>query len=79
MSRPKLNRIEEQLKAGAEFTLTEEQYLTMTGTGIPIDNSYLKNRSAVARLAEKYNYHIVVKKVPKIVKYERLVSFEKEK
>lgn len=79
MSRPKLNKIEEQLKTGSEFTLTEEQYLSMTGTGVPLDNSYLKNRSAVARLAERYNYHIVVKKVPKIVEYERLVSFEKEK
>ncbi|MBR6386458.1 MAG: hypothetical protein IKS03_10125 [Ruminococcus sp.] len=75
---PNLKPIEEQLRTGAEFTLTEEQYLNQTGSTMPKSNSYIKNRSAVAKLAKRYNYKIVITEVPKVVEYEKLMSFERK-
>ena len=72
MAKPNLSQIELQLKSGHNFSLTEEQYLQTTGTTIPRNPSYLKTRSAIARLAKQYGYQ--VKKQVHIT----VVLFEKE-
>ena len=69
MAKPDLSRIDEQMKSGQPFSLTDAQYRKSTGLDIPKNQSYLLHRSAVAKLAEKSGYKLVVQ--------ERTISFEK--
>ena len=49
------------LELNQDFSITETQYLRDTGRTLPKDTSYLKRRSALAKIAEGYGYSIEVK------------------
>ena len=70
MSKPNLAKIIELLESGEQFSLTESQYETKTGSNVPKDNTYLVKKSAVARKAKEYGYRLVLQ--------ERTILFEKE-
>lgn len=69
MARPKLDNIIKQLETGEDFSLTDSQYKRKTGLNIPKNPYYLLNSSAVAGVAEKYGYKLVIQ--------ERTLIFEK--
>ena len=48
-------------EANQEFSLTESQYEKSTGKSLPKDFYYLKNKSALAKEANKYGYYIGIK------------------
>lgn len=56
--RPNLKEIEQMLFSGNEFTLSESLYKEITGIELPKNMSYLKNSSALARLARDNGYLI---------------------
>ena len=70
MSMPKLEKIIKLLESGEPFNLTDTQYHEKTGLHIPKSNSYLLNKSAIARKAKEYGYRLTLQ--------ERQISFEKE-
>ena len=70
MSKPNLASIEVLLSAGKDFALTESQYYKETACTMPKDFYYLKNRSAIAKLAKKRGFKIAIK--------EKTIMFEKE-
>ncbi|MBQ6675108.1 MAG: hypothetical protein IJM75_03160 [Ruminococcus sp.] len=70
MANPNLKKIEELLKSGEEFNLTNSQYKKKTGLDIPKNPSYLINSSAIAKLADRYGRKIVLQ--------ERQISFVKK-
>lgn len=53
------------------FSITESQYLRDTGRSMPKDTSYLKNKSAFSRAAEKYGYSLEIQ--------ERTINLKKNK
>ena len=59
---PKLNfeKLIPLFLTNKEFSLTEKQYKKEVGTDLPKDNSYLKNKSALAKEAKKYGYYIEI-------------------
>ena len=61
LKKPKLEKIEELLKQGKNFSLTRERYISLTGMDIPQSKSYTENKSAVAKRANDYNYRLKVK------------------
>ena len=70
MNIPKLQNIDKLLSIGKNFSLTESQYYNETEATLPKDFYYLKNKSAIAKLAKKYGYKILIK--------EKTILFEKE-
>ena len=70
MRKPKLDLIEREMAKGKDFVLTDEQYLDKTGAPFPQRKSYAQNKSAVAKLALRHNYRIVV--IPKEIWFERM-------
>ena len=70
MKRPILINIDKLFLSGKNFSLTESQYFNETEARLPKDSYYLKNRSAIAKLAKKRGYKILIQ--------ERIVLFEKE-
>lgn len=64
------SKIEDMLDSSLEFSLTEEQYKKLTGRQLPKNDSYLKNKSALSKLAKKKGLKIKIQ--------ERTISFEKE-
>ena len=70
MKKPKLNNIDNLFLSGKNFSLTESQYYKETNATLPKDFYYLKNKSAVAKLAKKYGYKILIQ--------EKTILFEKE-
>lgn len=70
MANPNLSAIDALLSAGKNFALTEKQYQKETLATMPKDFYYLKNRSAVAKLAKRHGFKIVIQ--------EKTILFEKE-
>lgn len=70
MKKPNLSGIETLLSTGKKFALTETQYLKETNATMPKSFYYLKNNSAVAKLAKRYGFEIVLQ--------EKTIFFEKE-
>ena len=68
---PHLESIEQLLSENSNFTLTSTQYEKETGTTLPKGDYYLKKKSAVAKIAEKFGYRIETK--------ERTIEFIKER
>lgn len=60
MKRPNFEKIISLLEADEEFSLTEKQYAKSTGKALPKNDYYLKNGSALARIAKKYGYVVEV-------------------
>lgn len=60
MAKPKLEEIEKLLSKGKEISLTDAQYEKLTGIPLPKNNYYLKNRSALAKIAKNADYVIEV-------------------
>jgi len=56
-------------EANEEFSLTESQYEKNVGKALPKDFYYLKNNSALAKVAKEYGYKLTVE--------ERIVCFKK--
>lgn len=70
MKKPKLAEIERRLTYGDNFSLTDSQYQKRTGLPLPKRKDYLKKKSALAKLCEKYGYSLEVQ--------EKKVFFIKE-
>ena len=49
------------LEAKQDFSITEKQYLKSTGRTMPKGTYYLKNNSALSKIAKEYGYIIEVK------------------
>lgn len=62
MSKPNLTEIEEKLKKGESFSLTDKQYTKKTGIPLPKEKNYLLNRSALAKLCKTLGYRIELQK-----------------
>ena len=73
MSKPKLDGLETLFKRGKDFSLTDAQYKDKTGTCLPKDKSYLRNKSALSKRAHENGYTIEVVEI-----VERKVLFHKE-
>ena len=58
--KPNLQGLESFFEKGKDFRLTDSEYEKLTGTMLPKNSSYLKNRSALARKAESEGYSIEV-------------------
>ena len=56
--RPNLSRIEKMLQAGENFSLTDAQYTKSSGIPLPKEMKYLIGSSALARMCQKYGFHI---------------------
>ena len=61
MKRPNLDKILDLLQSNQEFSLTESQYLKSTGATLPKQTYYLKNNSALSKIAKEYGFIIEVK------------------
>ena len=59
------------LETNQAFSLTETQYLKSTGSTLPKDTYYLKNRSPLSRLTKDYGFQIEIQ--------ERTINFKKKK
>ena len=70
MNKPNLSSIETLLSIGKKFALTETQYYKETNATMPKSFYYLKNNSAVAKLAKNYGFKILLQ--------EKIILFEKE-
>ena len=70
MNKPNLSSIESLLSTGNKFALTENQYHKETSATMPKNFYYLKNNSAVAKLAKRYGFKIELQ--------EKTILFEKE-
>lgn len=70
MKKPKLDNIDKLFLTGKEFSLTESQYFKETDASLPKDFNYLKNKSALAKLAKKRGFKISIK--------EKTILFIKE-
>ncbi len=70
MNKPNLSSIESLLSTGKKFALTETQYHKETSATMPKSFYYLKNNSAVAKLAKRYGFKIELQ--------EKTILFEKE-
>lgn len=60
MKKPNLLQIIELLETGKDFKLTNHQYKKKTETDFTKDKYYAEKRSAVAKIAAKYDYKIEV-------------------
>ena len=69
MSRPDLKKIQTLLESNEDFSITEKQYKNSTGASMPKDTYYLKNRSALAKLANEHGFTVEVQ--------ERTISLKK--
>lgn len=69
MKKPNLKGIDSLFSSGKSFSLTESQYYKETDATMPKDFYYLKNRSAIAKLAKKYGFKIEIKE--KTIMFER--------
>jgi hypothetical protein len=70
MKKPNLSSIDTLFLTGKDFSITESQYLKETNATLPKDFYYLKKNSAIAKLAKKRGFKIVIKK--------KTIMFEKE-
>ena len=58
--RPNLSGLEKLFRGGSDFRLTDAQYEKETGIALPKGKSYLKTRSALAKMAEAHGYKLEV-------------------
>lgn len=68
---PNLSALEDLFGKGKDFKLTDAQYEKKVGTALPKDKYYLKNNSALSRMAESKGFKVEV--------IEKTVKFTKEK
>lgn len=61
MSKPNFRGLLPLLESNQEFSLTESQYLKSTGATLPKQTYYLKNNSALSKIAKEYGFIIEVK------------------
>ncbi len=57
---PNFDPIVPLLKSNESFSLTEKEYEKKTGCALPKSNSYLKNGSALSKLAAKHGFEVTV-------------------
>lgn len=57
---PNLSQIEDIMKKGNNFSMTEEEYERSTGAPLPKGDSYLQKKSAVAKRAKDVGFQIGV-------------------
>lgn len=69
--RPNLSSIETLFDKGKDFKLTDAQYEKKAGCALPKNKYYLKNKSALSRMAESKGFKVEV--------IEKTVKFTKEK
>ena len=69
MAKPKLEKIENKLKKGENFSLSRNQYFALTGTDIPQSKYYTEKNSAIAKKAKIYGYTINV--IPEILEFKK--------
>ena len=55
-------------KANEDFSITESQYLKKIGKEMPKETWYLKNRSALSKVAKNFGFTIEVKERTIILK-----------
>ena len=72
---PKLEKLDYLFSTGTDFCLTSHLYEEKTGTTLPKDKSYLKDKSALATKAQEHGYVIVAVEEKPII--ERTVIFKK--
>lgn len=60
MTKPNFDTMVNLLESGQDFSLTEKQYFQHTGATLPKDPYYLKNNSALSKIATEYGYYITV-------------------
>lgn len=62
MTKPNLKSFKTLFESGADFSITEEQYLNEAGTTLP-KMPYLEKKSALANMAKSFGYELKVKNV----------------
>ena len=70
MKRAKFEKLLPLFESNEEFSITEKQYKQSTGADLPKGIYYLKNGSAVSKIAKRYGYKILIK--------EKTICFQKE-
>jgi len=68
---PNLAPLKPLFDQGTEFQLTDAQYEKKTGVMLPKEKSYLKNKSALAKMCKENGYELFVQ--------EKTVYFRKVK
>ena len=61
MAKPKLETLSQLCLSNEDFSLTERQYEKSTGAPLPKSFYYLKNNSALSKIAKKYGYVVEIK------------------
>ncbi len=69
MAKIDFSKLEDILSSSTDFSLTEKQYLRLTGRQMPKDTGYLTQRSALANFAKARGLQIRVR--------EKTITFEK--
>ena len=72
MKKPNFEKLVPLFESNEEFSITEKQYKQSTGTDLPKEIYYLKNKSAISKEAKKYGYEISVKE--KTICFQRKIS-----
>lgn len=67
MVKPKLDKIVKQMELGKDFELNSQEYKKKTQADFPKDKNYAEKRSAVAKKAKEYGYHIEV--IPQRIRF----------
>lgn len=67
--RPKFAEFIPLFETNSEFSITEEQYESMTGVPLPKGSYYLLNSSALYKKAAEYGFELILN--------ERTISFKK--
>ena len=69
MKQPNFDKLIPLFLANEDFSLTESQYEKSTGGTLPKEIYYLKNRSALSRVAKQYGFFVEIR--------EKIVSLRK--
>ena len=57
---PNFDSIVPLLKSNESFSLTEKEYEKKTGCALPKSNYYLKNDSALSKLAAEHGFEVTI-------------------
>lgn len=60
MKRPTFHKLIPLFEANEDFSITENQYFKSTGVTLPKNYYYLKNKSALSKIAKEKGYIIDV-------------------
>jgi hypothetical protein len=71
MTKPNFEKLIPLITSNENFSVTEQQYQSITGTTMPKDPYYLKNQSALSKFVKKYGYLIEVVPQEKTVSLKR--------